>query len=66
MENVNSGEVLCSEGSNILCLGSSGDGFYGHYRAEEHIRLGSYIDPWRRREQPKKPSKARAALLSKS
>lgn len=66
MENVNSEGGSLLKGSNTLFLGSCGDGFYGHYRTERHIRLGSYIDPWRGREQPKKPSKARPALLSKS
>lgn len=65
MESVYSGVSLLI-GSSTLFLGSSGDGFYGHFRAEGHIRLSSYIDPWRGREQPKKPSKARPALLGKS
>lgn len=57
-------ELCGGVGSNTLFLGSSGDGFYGHYRAEGHFRPGSYIDPWRERGQPKKLSKARPALLS--
>lgn len=41
MENVNWGDSL------LRGLSSSGDGLYWPYRAEGHIRLGSYIDPWR-------------------
>lgn len=65
MESVNpSGH--CSEGSNPLLLAASGDGFHGHLWAEAHISLGSYSDPWCGREQPKKPRKARTALLNKN
>lgn len=61
MENGNWGD-LCSEGFNTLFLSSSGDGLYGPYRAEGHIRLGSYIDPWRGERTAKETQQSKPSI----
>lgn len=61
MENGNWGD-LCSEGFDTLFLSSSGDGLYGPYRAERHIRLGSYIDPWRGGENSQRDPAKQASI----